>query len=104
MHENNLSVEFLFIICVLAVWRVAHFFVAEDGPWDIVVKLRIKAGEGIIGQLMDCFYCMSVWVSVPFAFIMTNQLRYWFIYLLALSGAAALLEQLAAKNQIQDDK
>ena len=25
---------------ILATWRVTYFFQAEDGPWDIVVRLR----------------------------------------------------------------
>ena len=30
----------------LCVWRVTHLLHAEDGPWDLVVRLRRLAGAG----------------------------------------------------------
>ena len=53
---NDFSIEMQFLLCVLAVWRITHFFVAEDGPWDIVIKIRAKLGDSVAGQIMDCFY------------------------------------------------
>ena len=45
-----------FIIGILIVWRATHFFQAEDGPWDIVVRLQKRAGDGFWGELTDCVY------------------------------------------------
>src|SRR5690606_6645885 len=55
------------LLGVLAVWRVTHLLQAEDGPWDVVVRLRRAAGAGFFGRLLDCFYCLSLWVALPAA-------------------------------------
>jgi hypothetical protein len=47
------------LLGILAVWRITHLLNAEDGPWEVVVRLRRIAGEGFWGQLLDCFYCLS---------------------------------------------
>jgi hypothetical protein len=56
-----------FILGVLGAWRVTHLLQAEDGPWDVVIRLRRFAGQSVWGSLLDCFYCLSLWVAVPFA-------------------------------------
>jgi len=45
----------VFILGILGVWRITHLLHAEDGPRQIVVKLRRAAGDGLLGQAMDCF-------------------------------------------------
>ena len=31
---------------ILAVWRVTHLLHAEDGPWDVLYRLRRRLGDG----------------------------------------------------------
>src|ERR1700721_1770827 len=57
-----------FILSVLCVWRVTHLLQAEDGPADLLVRLRRMAGRGFAGKLLDCFYCLSLWVAFPLAY------------------------------------
>ncbi|HVW62950.1 MAG TPA: DUF1360 domain-containing protein [Puia sp.] len=44
----------------------------EDGPFDIVFRLRKMAGAGFFGSLLDCPYCLSIWVAIPFAVYMAH--------------------------------
>jgi hypothetical protein len=83
---------------VLAVWRVTHFLNAEDGPWDVVVRLRRLAGSGIAGQLLDCFYCLSVWIAAPVAFWIGQGMKERCLLWPAISAGAILLEQLTARD------
>jgi hypothetical protein len=87
------------IVGVLAVWRLTHLLHAEDGPWSLLLKLRALAGTGIFGSLLDCFYCLSLWVSVPFAYALGES--WWERLLLwpALSGAAILLQNVSHRLQ-----
>jgi hypothetical protein len=80
-------------IASLAVWRVTHLLAEEDGPFDVVVRLRGRLGSRQLGELMDCFYCLSVWVSVPPAFALAARRRDAPVIALALSGAACLLQR-----------
>ena len=82
-----------FALASLATWRVTHLLAEEDGPANVVVRLRERAGDGSLGELMDCFYCLSVWVAAPFGFALARRPRDAPLHSLALSGAACLLEQ-----------
>ena len=90
--------EFLFFVLILVVWRITHLLSSEDGPFDIIFLLREKAGAGFFGNLLDCFYCLSIWVALPFGIWLGTTWWEKFLMWLALSGAAALLEQATTKN------
>lgn len=93
---SELSIEMQFLLCTLAVWRLTHLFVAEDGPWDLIFLLRKKLGNSIAGKAMDCFYCLSIWMAIPFAMLISLDWTARIICWLSLSGAACLLEQLSS--------
>jgi len=82
-----------FAAASLAVWRMTHLIAYEDGPGDVLFKLRTRVGHGFFGKLMDCFYCVSVWVAAVFAPFVTTRLPDVALFWLALSGAACLLER-----------
>jgi hypothetical protein len=85
-------------IAILAVWRVTHLFNAEDGPWNLLVKLRRAAGEGFWGSLLDCFCCLSLWVAIPAAWLLGTDWKQRILLWPAISGAAILLERLPSRN------
>ena len=89
---------FYFVLSILAVWRITHLFGKEDGPFDIIFLIRKKAGAGFFGSLLDCFYCLSIWIAVPFGIWLGTTLWLKILVWLALSGAACLLEQATTKN------
>src|SRR6185295_9767079 len=81
------------VIGILCVWRVTHLLHAEDGPWYLIARLRKYAGAGFWASLMDCFYCLSLWVAVPFALIVGDEWKERLLLWPALSAAAILLER-----------
>jgi hypothetical protein len=93
----------LFMIMALANWRITHLFSKEDGPFDIIYRIRKKAGAGFFGSLLDCFYCTSVWVALPFGLWTGNSWPGKLLYWVAFSGAACLLEQATAKDSDKHD-
>jgi hypothetical protein len=82
-----------FFLATLATWRICHFLASEDGPGDVVVRLRGRLGDSVFGQLIDCFGCLSVWVAIPLAFFVSEGALNLVMTWLALSGAAFLLER-----------
>lgn len=84
-----------FILATLAVWRFTHLIAAEDGPFKLIAWLRGKAGSGFWGTLMDCFYCLSMWIAIPFAIVMGGSRWHKFLLWPALSAAAILLNRVA---------
>ena len=87
------------LLGILCVWRMSHLLQAEDGPWDVVVRLRRIAGEGFLGKLLDCFYCLSVWMAVPFAFVLGETLTERLLLWPALSTGAIMLERVTNREQ-----
>ena len=79
---------------ILATWRVTHLLALEDGPWDVIVRLRLRLGRSFAGALMDCFKCLSLWIAAPAALFVARSPLDWLFAWLALSGAACLLERL----------
>jgi hypothetical protein len=90
--------ETRFALASLATWRVSHLLTAEDGPWEVVVRVRQSLGSGVLGQLMDCFYCLSVWIAAPISLVVARRLQGAILTWLALSGAACLLERVAERS------
>lgn len=88
---------FTLTVSILATWRLVHFVAREDGPFDIVARLRTLAGTGMVGRLMDCPYCLSLWVATPFAFGLARGMPALCTAWLAISGGASLLECLTAR-------
>jgi hypothetical protein len=81
------------VLGMLAVWRVTHFLHAEDGPWQSILRLRRAAGAGFWADLLNCFYCLSLWVSLPVALVMGRSVREYFLLWLGLSGGAILIQR-----------
>jgi hypothetical protein len=84
---------------ILGVWRITHLLNAEDGPACIVVTLRKAAGSGFWGQLLDCFQCLSLWVSAPFALLLGRTWIVRGLFWLAFSAGADLLERVTSREQ-----
>ena len=88
------------ILCILSVWRITHLLQAEDGPGDLMVYFRRQAGTGFWGSLLDCFYCLSVWIAVPFALLIGESWRERLILWPAYSAGAIMLERLTTPRQV----
>jgi hypothetical protein len=77
------------------VWRTTHLLHAEDGPWDLLVRLRRTLKPEPSHGLFDCFYCLSVWVALPFAWVIGRNWKERLLLWPALSGGSILLHQAA---------
>jgi hypothetical protein len=87
---------------VLATWRVTHLLAQEDGPADIIVKLRSSLGQSFAGSLMDCFNCLSFWIAAPLTFYVSRNPLAWIFNWLAISGAACLLQTFTGPQEIEE--
>jgi hypothetical protein len=94
---DSIGFPLRFILVVLAVWRVTHLLASEDGPADAIVRFRALLGNSLVGKLMDCFNCLSLWIAAPAALFLTRKIADWVLVWLAVSGASCLLERLGGK-------
>ncbi len=89
-----------FVLAVLATWRVTHLLASEDGPADTIVRFRAVLGRSIVGKLMDCFNCLSLWVAALAALFVSRRPVEWVFCWLALSGGACLLERMGHESAV----
>jgi hypothetical protein len=84
------------VVGVLAVWRVTHLLHAEAGPANLLSHLRRATGTGLVAELFDCFYCLSLWVALPAAVLLGSDRRERLLLWLGLSGGAILCERVTS--------
>ena len=89
-------------LAVLATWRLSRLVAFEDGPWDVVARARRRAGDGMLGHLMDCPYCLSLWFAAPLALALDATLPGWVLAWLGVSGGASLVERVVSRGEPQD--
>jgi hypothetical protein len=89
---TDVSFATRFMLASLATWRVTHLLAEEDGPAELVAHLRAGLGNGQLGELMDCFLCLSIWVAAPFSLTVARRAREAPLTWLAISGAVCLFE------------
>jgi Protein of unknown function (DUF1360) len=97
---NSITFGIRFALAVLATWRVTHLLASEDGPADIIVRLRAWLGQSLVGRLMDCFNCLSLWIAALSAFFVSRRPVEWLFCWLALSGGACLLERIGRESVV----
>jgi hypothetical protein len=91
-----------FVLASLAVWRISHLLALEDGPFDLIVRLRAHLGNS--GHVLDCFYCVSLWVAAPMALFVSPAGPGWWCAWPALSGAAGLLHRVSQGAEVEQTK
>ena len=86
-------------LAVLATWRLSRLVAFEDGPWDVIARARRAAGGGMLGRLMDCPYCLSLWFAAPLALALDASLPGWVLAWLGISGGASLVEKVVSRGE-----
>jgi hypothetical protein len=96
-----------FLAGALAVWRLTHLLVAEDGPFELVARFRQRIRSGSLAGVIDCFYCLSLWIAIPFGLLIGAGWREQLILWPALSAAAIaweiMINRLAGAAEAWED-
>ena len=95
------------MIEALAVWRLAHLIVYEDGPADIFWRIRKAVGaedEGSLSNLakgLTCIWCVSMWVAIVLIALrlLIPKLAPLLVLPLALSAGAIIIHETISKLQ-----
>jgi hypothetical protein len=62
-------------------------------------RFRRRVGNSFWGDLLDCFYCLSLWVAAPLALSLGHGWKERLLLWPALSGAAILLERATTRPE-----
>lgn len=83
---------FEFLLPALAIWYITKALNNAAGPFDVLIKLR-NFFEDYRGLDLDCFFCTSLWISLPFAFYLASGINV-VVYWLALAGGAVIINEV----------
>ena len=89
-----------YFLLVIVVWRLTHLITSEDGPFDVIIRIRKMFGNSFFGKLMDCFYCLSIWIGLLIGWYAGSNLEEIILLAFYYSGTSLLLEKLTNKNFI----
>lgn len=89
----------LFIVSIMAIWRIVSLLLYEEGPFAIFERLRARVYQledkpGGISRGFGCFDCMSIWVSIAISSLLFGDLPNLLMYILSLSTGAIMLNTL----------
>lgn len=101
-----------FLVLSLATWRLTSLVVKEDGPWNILARLRHRVGVrynenstafglNVVGAAFACTWCASVWVgaAVCILYLLLRTTALVVCLPLALSAAALIVERMVGHEQ-----
>jgi len=89
-----------FTLSVLAVYRVSYMIANEDGPLDVFVFIREKAGQkNWIGRGLNCVLCISVWLAmIPAIIFFRSSFETTILYWFAIAGGVLVIHKYFAKR------
>jgi len=90
------------VLAWLAVWRVAALLCYERGPFAIVDRARAALARMGLHQLVTCFHCVALWVSVVATLLMFGLRWATLVVALAVAGAASITERLLGGGAPKD--
>ena len=92
------------IISVLSVWRLTNLFCFEAGPFDTMIKLRSVLYRLKLGNLIECFHCTALWISV-FVTVAVYKLSITTVFLaFAMAGGASIIERSLSHEPISAEE
>ena len=96
-----------FILAVMSVYRLTRLIVKEEGPGDVLCRLRgevtiraVHSGKErgfwpTLHGLVSCEYCTSVWVAALMSVFVMKKSRFaeWVLTWLGLAGVFCLIQE-----------
>lgn len=83
----------VFLLSVLATWRITALVAYESGPFRIFERLRRMLVVIRLGRLVGCFHCLGLWIAAGVVLIVYRWEPFVVLVWLALAGAVSIIER-----------
>jgi len=81
-----------FILAILVVWRLTRLLCFENGPFHMLLKIRELFYKLHLGNLIECFHCSALWVSIIIAPVMFGLAVKTIFIAVGTSGGASIIQ------------
>jgi hypothetical protein len=93
LFERQPTEPLLFVLSVLASWRITALVAYESGPFRVLDRLRRLMVTLRLGRLAGCFHCLAFWVSGAVVLV-AYELTLWSLVLwAAVAGGVSIIER-----------
>jgi hypothetical protein len=90
---RQLDEPLIFVLSVLATWRITALVAYESGPFRSLESLRRLLVSLRLGRLVSCFHCLGLWIAAIVVLIVyrwePSSVLVWF----AVAGAVSIIER-----------
>jgi len=90
---RQLDEPLIFVLSVLATWRITALVAYESGPFRSLEALRRLLVSIRLGRLVGCFHCLGLWIAAIVVLIVyrweASSILVWF----AVAGAVSIIER-----------
>jgi hypothetical protein len=86
----------------LAAYRVSHLVTRESGPWRCFDRMREylwNRGFLTLYELVNCFFCFSLWVCLVPAVFLAPTVKDFFVLWLSIGGAVLIMDKLTNREE-----
>lgn len=84
------------IVATLAAYRIAYLIAREDGPFDVMSRIRgaIDPNQKTwVGRGLNCILCISFWVTLIITLLIGGTWLEW----LGMAGAIVIINKVMSK-------
>lgn len=95
------------VIAALVCFRLSELITVDDGPNDMLLKMRARLGAYYIGadgkpvtslgRGIICAYCVGIWIAALLALMLFPIGFMTPVYWLAIAGGQALLQSIGGR-------
>ena len=90
---NQLNEPLLFVLSVLATWRITALVAYESGPFRSLEALRRLLVVIRLGRLVSCFHCLGIWIAAVVVLVVYRWEPSTALLWLAVAGAVSIIER-----------
>ena len=92
-----------YIIFGVLVWRITRLICFENGPFDLLLKLRGLLYKNKLGKLLECFHCFGIWVSIVICLLFLPFNHFLLVGVFSVSGLASIIELFLNKHSNEQE-
>lgn len=82
-----------FVLYWLAAWRVTALLCYDEGPFEVLTRLRRALARIGLQRVFMCFHCTAFWVSLLLVGAVFEPTWRSLILVFAIAGAASITER-----------
>lgn len=87
------------VVSVLVTWRLSCLVCYDEGPFQVMVRVRAFFYSLGWNSLIECFHCVALWISLLVGLLVMDPCVEVFFVVLAIAGGSSMVERLLSDGK-----